>query len=124
MRRRNTQVLVVIIILAVLGGWVLATPRIDLPKPGERFVREGMRLGLDLRGGTHLVMEADLSGIGPEEDADDAMQGAVDIIERRVNAFGVSEPLVQRQPGGNRIVVQLPGIRDVDEAIKLIGQTA
>ncbi|MEE8471799.1 MAG: protein translocase subunit SecD [Dehalococcoidia bacterium] len=124
MRRRNTQVLLAIFILAALGGWFLAVPRTDLPWPGGRFVREGMRLGLDLRGGTHMVMQADLSQIGPDEDADDAMQGAVEIIRRRVDAFGVTEPVVQRQPGGNRIVVQLPGIRDVDEAVRLIGQTA
>ncbi len=78
-------------------------------------------LGLDLLGGTHLVYQADLSGI-KDQSAGDAMSGVRDVIERRVNAFGVAEPLVQIE-GENRLVVELAGISDVNQAIKLIGET-
>ncbi len=81
-------------------------------------------LGLDLQGGTHLVYEADVSNIG-ERDKGDAVEGARDVIERRVNAFGVAEPLVQTTQVGNkwRVVVELAGVSDVQEAIKMIGET-
>ncbi len=79
------------------------------------------RLGLDLLGGTHLVYEADLSQIG-DVNAADAMQGVRDVVERRVNFFGVSEPLVQVS-GSDRLIVELAGISDVNQAIELIGET-
>lgn len=86
------------------------------------------KLGLDLSGGTHLVYTADTSAVAPEE-VPDAMQSLADVVERRVNLFGVSEPLVQVEEGGavgggeNRLIVELPGVTDVNEAIRLIGQT-
>lgn len=79
------------------------------------------RLGLDLLGGTHLVYEADLSQI-KDLSVGDAMQGVRDVVERRVNFFGVSEPVVQVS-GANRLIVELAGVKDVNEAIKLIGET-
>jgi len=78
------------------------------------------RLGLDLLGGTHLVYQADLSLI--DEDKAQAMQGIRDVVERRVNFFGVSEPVVQ-VTGEDRLIVELAGIRDVNQAINLIGET-
>lgn len=80
-----------------------------------------MRLGLDLQGGSHLVYQADLKDIESGA-AGDAMASARDVIERRVNSFGVSEPVVQVS-GNDRLIVELPGIKDINEAIKLIGQT-
>ena len=82
------------------------------------------RLGLDLQGGTHLVYEADMSEI-PEEDRIDALQGVRDIIERRVNAFGVSEPVIQTTTSGGtyRLIIDLAGVMDVSQAITLIGET-
>lgn len=82
-------------------------------------------LGLDLQGGTHLVYQADVKNI-PEADRAGALEAARDVIERRVNAFGVSEPVVQVNQGINgeyRIIAELAGIKDVNEAIKLIGET-
>lgn len=79
------------------------------------------RLGLDLLGGTHLVYEADLSQIGDLQ-ATDAMQGVRDVVERRVNFFGVAEPVVQVS-GANRLIVELAGISDINQAIQLIGET-
>ncbi|MBN1779445.1 MAG: protein translocase subunit SecD [Candidatus Buchananbacteria bacterium] len=81
-------------------------------------------LGLDLQGGTHLVYETDLSKVEPGDQAS-AVEGVRDVIERRVNAFGVAEPLIQTsQVGDNwRIIVELAGVKDVDQAIKMIGET-
>jgi len=78
------------------------------------------KLGLDLQGGIHLIYDADLSNIGAKDKAQ-AMEGLRDVIERRVNLFGVREPLVQVQ--GERLIVELAGIIEPAEAIKQIGQT-
>ena len=82
------------------------------------------KLGLDLQGGTHLVYEADLSTVA-KEDYDSSMQGLRDVIERRVNFFGVSEPVVQVEEtaGHQRLIVELAGVVDPAQAIKMIGQT-
>lgn len=86
------------------------------------------KLGLDLSGGTHLVYRADVSNIesGKISEAMDALR---DVIERRINIFGVSEPVVQVQSAGfanqgeERLIVDLPGITDSEQAIAMIGQT-
>ena len=76
-------------------------------------------LGLDLQGGVSLVYQADLSQTA---DKSGAMSGLRDVIERRVNMFGVSEPIVQIQ-GQDRLLVELPGVTNVQQAIQMIGQT-
>lgn len=93
-------------------NWKLETRNWKLPP---------FRLGLDLLGGTHLVYEADLNQVG-DLNAADAMQGVRDVVERRVNFFGVSEPVVQVS-GSDRLIVELAGISDVNQAIQLIGET-
>src|SRR5262249_52284994 len=85
------------------------------------YNRREMRLGLDLKGGTRLVLEADVSKT-PNINLNDALNTAVDVVNRRVNAFGVAESIVERV-GSNRISVQLPGISSED-AISKIGRTA
>ena len=84
--------------------------------------RESMRLGLDLKGGTYVLLEADTSRLPPDVDVGEALQGAKDVIERRVNRFGVAETEIQIE-GANRLSVQLPGI-DPEEARELVGRTA
>jgi protein-export membrane protein SecD len=83
------------------------------------------RLGLDLLGGTHLVYQADMSKIESDSDRSNALEGARDVIERRVNRFGVSEPIVQTNRSGDnyQIIVELAGVSDVSEAVKMIGET-
>lgn len=82
------------------------------------------RLGLDLLGGTHLVYQANVSAV-PGGQQGDAVAGVRDVIERRVNALGVSEPLVQTNQVGSdwRVIVELAGVYDVNQAIKIIGET-
>jgi preprotein translocase subunit SecD len=101
------------------GGDVLSgNPGIHLGS----FVRQGAKLGLDLQGGTQLTLQADLSQV-PADQQSSAMQGVLNVIERRVNAYGVAEPEIQ-QLGSDRIIVQLPGLKDTEQAKQLIGQTA
>lgn len=89
---------------------------------GAKFNDDGFRLGLDLQGGAHLVYQADMSEI-PNDQQADALEGIRDVIERRVNAFGVSEPVVQTINDQNRIIVELAGVFDISEAITEIGET-
>lgn len=92
------------------------------------FQNHPFKLGLDLSGGTHLVYRADISNIetGKTVEAMDALR---DVIERRINIFGVSEPVVQVQSAGfanqgeERLIVDLPGVTDSEQAIAMIGQT-
>ena len=82
-------------------------------------------LGLDLQGGTQLIYEANVDGI-PESDRSTSLEGVRDVIERRVNATGVSEPVVQVNKtisGNYRVIVELAGIKNVNDAIKMIGET-
>jgi len=87
------------------------------------------RYGLDIQGGTHLVYGADVSKILPSE-IPQTMEALRDVIERRINLFGVSEPIVQVEEGsalagrsGYRLIVELPGVTEIDKAVELIGQT-
>ena len=94
-------------------------------QPGQSF---NFKYGLDLAGGTHLVYHADTSEV-EAQNVSDAMNSLRDVIERRVNLFGVSEPLVQVEKGGvgsegdNRLIVELPGVTDIQQAIDAIGKT-
>ena len=97
----------------------------------ERAQREAERtrpkwllnLGLDLRGGTHLLMELDVAKLDPKADVNDAIQRAIEIIRNRIDQFGVAEPLIAKQ-GDRWIVVQLPGITNSAQAKELVGKTA
>jgi preprotein translocase subunit SecD len=119
MRRNYWRWLIPILVLAGLAGWVVWPNN-----PGIRlgsFNRDiEIVRGLDLQGGLQVLLEADL----PAETAitSDQMQTARDIIENRVNALGVVEPLVQ-VAGSRRIVVELPGVKDPEEAVATIKET-
>lgn len=82
---------------------------------------KSFKLGLDLNGGIHLVYKADISKLS-KEDIGPSMETLKNVIEARVNAFGVSEPVVQTE-GQDKLIVELPGINDTQKAIDLIGQT-
>ena len=111
---------VILVAAAALGFFVWATTG------GQG--RYDFKLGLDLSGGTHLVYNTDISKVG-SADLQDALVALRQVIERRVNAFGVGEPVVQVEQGGvlgtgqYRLVVELPGVTDTQEAIKRIGET-
>jgi len=143
LRRRTTQLLLAFVLVLTTFSVFVAWPSDPdrylpdfIPWPKEECVgpicigkgisifgqeRREMRLGLDLRGGTRLVLEADVSN-QPDINLDEALDTAVDVVERRVNAFGVAESITERI-GSNRIQVQLPGI-SAEEALDKIGRTA
>lgn len=90
----------------------------------SHFWEKPFRLGLDLQGGTYLVYDADTSQI-PLEKQQESVEGVRDVIEKRVNAFGVAEPLIQTNKSGDkyRVIAELAGIKDVHKAIEMIGKT-
>src|SRR3989344_1002580 len=103
-----------ILLIGVLAGLYDATGYFGT----RQFWTRPFRLGLDLKGGAHLVYQADTSSIA-SSDVAEAMAGVRDIIERRVNLFGVAEPVVQTENvgGERRLIVELAGVFDVREAI-------
>ncbi len=109
---------IVLLAVGVLIGFFVYKTQISGSKP---FV-----LGLDLSGGTHLIYRADISAV-PKGEVNDRMTALRDVIERRINIFGVSEPVIQTEHSGltdeERLVVDLPGVTDIAEATKMIGQT-
>jgi len=123
MQQRDVTILMVIIILTGFAVWVAwpGNPGLHLALGPLRIDRDiAVRLGLDLQGGMQVVLEADVPE-GGTVDAD-SMAAARTIVDNRVNALGVTEPLVQLA-GGNRIVVELPGITDPEEAIATLRET-
>lgn len=110
MRWGNIAKIVVIVLLVALIAFLSVKP-----------LQKAIRLGLDLQGGTHLVLNLVDT---PEAKVDEqARQGVINIIQDRINQFGVTEPLIQPE-GSRRIIVELPGLKDSEEAVKVIQMTA
>ncbi|MEN9913104.1 MAG: hypothetical protein RLY66_512 [Candidatus Parcubacteria bacterium] len=122
MLKHRARAVMLLILAAAVGYFVYSSQQPGGSKP--------FRLGLDLSGGTHLVYQADVSKLA-SSDISDSMSSLRDVVERRVNLFGVSEPLVQTEQGAAlsskesayKLIVELPGVTDVDEAVKSIGAT-
>ena len=109
-----------LIAVVVATSLYYALPPFDPDGPGPK---EGkIKLGLDLQGGMHLILRVDTSKLPAKAQAD-APARAIEIIRNRIDQFGVSEPSIQLE-GQDHIVVQLPGVRDRDRALALIGKTA
>ncbi len=91
----------------------------------EKIRDVAFRLGLDLQGGSTVTFRADMKDI-PQSERDDALNSAKAVIEKRINYFGVSEPVVQTEKLNNdyRILVEIPGVTDVNQAVSLVGKTA
>lgn len=130
MKKRNVYLILFLILLLAFFAGNLSYPiylnqgidflnsKLNLKLP--HFWDKPFKLGLDLQGGVHLLYQADLASI-EEKDRVNAMEGLRDVIERRINYFGVQEPHIQVQ--GERLIVEIAGVIDPAEAIKLIGQT-
>ncbi len=122
----------VVALLAVSGYYLVPTIQYNSLTPAQMSAMDpkalsalkgrALRLGLDLQGGMHLVLQVDKSKLS-EKEATDAVARALEVIRNRVDQFGVSEPQIQAE-GQDRIIVQLPGIQDIEGARGLIGQTA
>ncbi len=116
--RRNPGLFLTIIILVAIAAVIFVYPK----WLGARY--QPWRLGLDLVGGSHLVYQIDLSQVAAT-DQDSVINGLRDVIERRVNLFGVSEPQIftARSGGNAQLVVELAGVTNISDAIKEIGST-
>ncbi len=129
MFKKRIAALLILIAAVFIGIFIYKSePALSGERERTGIMTKSFRLGLDLSGGTQLVYRADVSKIDSSEVAP-AMESLREIIERRVNSFGVSEAVVRTQSAnftnGNeeRLTVELPGVTDVAEAVKLIGQT-
>ncbi len=118
--------------LLILSIWLLyPTAEWYTKTPDERAKLEAVRmrpkrilnLGLDLRGGTHLLLELDVTKLDKKENINDAMSRAIEILRNRIDQYGVGETPISRQ-GERWISVDLPGISNTEEAENLIGKTA
>jgi preprotein translocase subunit SecD len=116
LRRGTVYLLIFILVLFGFALWSV------VPLDKDVFGREGLRLGLDLAGGSYLVYQADLTNVEPST-ADEIMDGVKGVIERRINALGITEPVVeiQKHEGEYNIVIQLPGIADIEKAKEMVG---
>ncbi len=104
----------------------LQSPQFTIPsREGPKTIAFFLKQGLDIQGGMQIVLEADMSAI-PEAERVQALESAREVILRRVDLFGISEPTVRTSVSGTsyRLVIELPGVTNPDEALKLVGQTA
>lgn len=115
--------------LILIVGFALALFINYSQKPDQGFISKfPFKLGLDLNGGTHLVYRADTSDLAPE-DIGDAMQSLRNVIDARINALGVSEPIIQTEKATvngedvHKLIVELPGVTDIKQAVDTIGKT-
>ncbi len=129
MRWRALLVVIVVLLAAWKASYTFRFFSLSEDEKGQMPAEElqsiedqSLRLGLDLQGGMHLVLEVDKEGL-PEDEARDAMERALEVLGNRIDQFGVSEPSIQ-QEGEDRIIVQLPGLQDEQRAKRLIGRTA
>ncbi|MEI7621539.1 MAG: protein translocase subunit SecD [Candidatus Moraniibacteriota bacterium] len=114
-----------VVLLALVVGLISYPQAVSkIPPVYDFFNKAKINLGLDLQGGIHLEYKADVSKVEAGKIAD-ALQGAQDVIEKRINAFGVGEPLVQTaQSGGDwRVIVEIPGVKDIEQAKNQIKET-
>lgn len=120
MKPRFTIILIFLVVF--WSVWVITPINFS---PFNFFQNSPLRLGLDLQGGTQLVLQANMEKID-EANKDTALESAKNVIERRVNLFGVSESIVQTSKVGDqrRIIVELPGLKDASKAAELVGSTA
>jgi protein-export membrane protein SecD len=129
-KKRILAVLILLIGVALAFFIFKSEPKLNknYENSNSFFKHHPFRLGLDLSGGSHLIYKADVSQV-PAGQVSDSMNALRDVIERRVNLFGVSEPVVQVQEGGfisggeEKLIVDLPGVTDVEKATEMIGQT-
>ena len=125
--RRNIRSIIVVFLLATFSFSVLGFQQINLSsfQRGNLDTPLGLELGLDLQGGSHLVYQADLRDENGQVVApnSDQMKSLKMTIEQRVNSSGLGEPIIQLL-GDNRLLVQLPGVKDPDRAKSIIGETA
>ncbi len=112
----------------VYGAFLIACGMAIWPPFGRNGTSGKLKLGLDLRGGTHLVLQILPEGSpvgGPARVAPETLQEVIRTLERRVNQLGVADPVITEYgTTGDRVLVQLPGVADVDQAKRLLTSVA
>ncbi|MEN8253532.1 MAG: protein translocase subunit SecD [Patescibacteria group bacterium] len=131
--KKKYKTFIFILILSLLSAWIslpenspLGSPTINFSFFGKHVYKKfELKKGLDIQGGVQVILQAQMAEIAPE-DRDQAMESAREIIARRVDMYGVSEPVIQTSKKGDeyRLIVELAGVEDASEALKLIGTTA
>ena len=124
--RRKIWVKFFLVALLFAVAALIASPK-PISKPawlGNFLAKMKINLGLDLQGGIHLIYKVDTSAVDSEK-IPDALTGLQDVIERRVNAFGVAEPLIETSKSGGeqRLIVELAGVKDIEKAKEMIKET-
>ncbi|MBI3633485.1 MAG: protein translocase subunit SecD [Candidatus Vogelbacteria bacterium] len=129
MLTKSRLLAIIFVLLGVFLGYFIYQTELNKNNPDSSWSGLPFKLGLDLKGGTNLIYKADISKIAPGS-LGDSMSSLRDVIERRVNLFGVSEPIVQLEDGSvvagqveHRLTVDLPGVTDISQAVAVIGQT-
>ncbi|RKZ05677.1 hypothetical protein DRQ05_06040, partial [bacterium] len=135
MRQLRTKIIIVLIVIGISLYFLYPTVKLATMSPAERekmateeptkydkLLKKSIKLGLDLKGGMHLVLEVDDSRLKSSEKKD-VLDRALEVVRNRVDQFGVSEPVIQKE-GTKRLIVQLPGLQDAERAKRLIGETA
>lgn len=117
--KKKTQMHFIGIVSLALVAGLISYPKAVSKTPFlyDNLSKFKVNLGLDLQGGSHLEYKADVSSVEPSK-VGEALEGVQDVIERRVNAFGVGEPLVYTTKSGNenRVVIEIPGVKDIEQA--------
>ncbi|MCX8093370.1 MAG: protein translocase subunit SecD [Candidatus Goldbacteria bacterium] len=123
MRNRVQIVGVITLIFIILSVWKVWPP-FDIKDSTGNVIEKGkIKLGLDLQGGMYLKLEVDEKNLPKNTKLEEAVARALEILRNRIDALGVAEPLIQRE-GDKYIVIQLPGIKDPERALNIIGKTA
>lgn len=131
---KSPRITLLLIVLLTLAAIYIDLPRLTFgdkyfvrPQPLKDFLKRDLepKLGLDLSGGVQLTMSADMTNIA-EENRDDALESAKNVVENRINALGVAEPVIQtaKTQDQYRLIVELAGVSDIDQAVALVKKTA
>ena len=131
---KNPRRILILIILLTLFAVLVDLPKFKIkgkevshPKINTKFIKRDLepKLGLDLAGGVQLTMSADMQNV-EQRDRDAALASAKDIVENRINSLGVAEPVIQtaKTPSQYRLIVEIPGISDIDQAVATVKKTA
>ena len=131
---KNPRRILLLIVLLTIAAVFLDLPKFKIrnieishPKINTKLVKRDLepKLGLDLAGGVQLTMSADMQNIDPQ-DRDAALASAKDIVENRIDSLGVAEPVIQtaKTQAQYRLIIEIPGISDIDQAVATVKKTA
>jgi preprotein translocase subunit SecD len=122
LRLKSVVLFVVLVLSSAIGVFPIVAPHLGIARP-VWLLEKKLKLGLDLQGGVHLVLGIQIPPETPQAEKQTIVSEVLETIEHRVNELGVAEPLVASQANGGEVLVQLPGVTDVDRAKTIISTT-